>query len=80
MYSQDYLFRTLPVEVCQTQFGEWDKWILRFIWQGKKTRIKFSILQLSKAKGGAMLPCLKYYYYASQIITLLQCCNPDLKA
>lgn len=75
-----YLFRTLPVEVSQTQFREWDKWIARFIWHGKKPRIKFRSLQLSKAKGGAMLPCLQYYYYASQVIPLLQWCNPNLTA
>uniref|UniRef100_A0AAQ6ABA7 Reverse transcriptase domain-containing protein n=1 Tax=Amphiprion ocellaris TaxID=80972 RepID=A0AAQ6ABA7_AMPOC len=28
-----YLFRTLPIEVPEGQFGEWDKQISRFIWQ-----------------------------------------------
>lgn len=74
-----YLFRTLPVEVPESQFKEWDKWVSRFIWQGKKPRIRYTVLQLKKEKGGAMLSSFKYYYYASQVIPLLQWCNPDFQ-
>ena len=31
--------------------------------KGKKTRIRFQTLQLTKNKGGLALPCLKDYYY-----------------
>lgn len=34
----------------------------RYIWQGKKTRIRFQTLQLTKDKGGLALLCLKDYY------------------
>lgn len=67
-----YIFRTLPVEVNDNQFREWDKWISRFIWQGKKPRIRFSTLQLGKENGGIALPCLRNYYYASQLIPVQQ--------
>ena len=75
-----YIFRTLPVEVNDNQFREWDKWISRFIWQGKKPRIRFSTLQLGKENGGIALPCLRNYYYASQLIPLLHWCSREYKA
>lgn len=75
-----YIFRTLPVEVSDSQFREWDKWISRFIWQGKKPRIRFTILQLGKERGGFALPCLRNYYYSSQLIPLLHWCNGEYKA
>lgn len=38
------------------------------------------VLQLNKEKGGASLPCLRYYYYASQLIPILHWSNQDYKA
>uniref|UniRef100_A0AAQ5YGG3 Reverse transcriptase domain-containing protein n=1 Tax=Amphiprion ocellaris TaxID=80972 RepID=A0AAQ5YGG3_AMPOC len=75
-----YLFRTLPIEVPEGQFGEWDKQISRFIWQGKRPRIRFGTLQLKKEQGGLALPCLKYYYYASQLIPLILWCNEEYRS
>ena len=75
-----YIFRNLPVEVDDKQFREWDKWISRFIWQGKKPRIKYSTLQLNKDKGGFALPCLRNYYYAAQITPLLYWSNRDYRS
>lgn len=75
-----YLFRNLPIEVSDYQFIEWDKWISRFIWQGRKPRVKNATLQLPKEKGGLGLPCLRNYYYAAQIIPLLYWCNETYTA
>lgn len=72
-----YIFRTLPVEVNENQFKEWDKWISRFVWQGKKPRIQFNILQLRKNSGGMALPSLRKYFHASQLIPLLYWCNGE---
>lgn len=47
-----YLFQTLPIEIGQTQFNEWDKILSSYIWKGKRPRIRFKTLQLPKAKGG----------------------------
>lgn len=47
-----YLFQTLPIEINQKQFNEWDKILSRYIWQGKRPRIRFKTLQLNKGKGG----------------------------
>lgn len=75
-----YLFQTLPVEVTDRQFVEWDKLISRYIWQGKKPRIRYKTLQLHKDKGGLALPSLKDYYKAAQIKPLVCLCNPSYTA
>lgn len=65
----------LPRLLGENQFREWDKWISRFIWQGRKPRIKYDTLQLAKESGGLGLPCLRNYYNAAQIAPLLYWCN-----
>ena len=75
-----YLFQTLPVEVTDKEFMEWDKMISRYIWQGQRPRIRYRTLQLPKSKGGIALPCLKSYYQAAQIKTLLNLCDPSYLA
>uniref|UniRef100_A0A3B3B8H2 Reverse transcriptase domain-containing protein n=1 Tax=Oryzias melastigma TaxID=30732 RepID=A0A3B3B8H2_ORYME len=47
-----YLFQTLPVELTDQDFAEWDKLVSRFIWQGKRPRVRYRTLQLPKEKGG----------------------------
>ncbi len=75
-----YLFQSLPVEVPLKQFREWDKWISRFIWRGRRPRIKFKTLQRSKEKGVRALPCLLDYYKTAPLRSLVYCCNPDYTA
>ena len=72
-----YLFQSLPIEIPQTQFEEWHKKISRFIWGGKRPRIKYKTLQLPKEKGGLALPNLQEYYYAAQIRPLVCWCVRD---
>ena len=43
-----YLFMSLLVKFPTSQFQEWDKQISRFIWNGKKPRIKFSIVYVGR--------------------------------
>ncbi len=38
--------------INQNKFNEWDKMLSRYIWQGKKPRVRFKTLQLAKEKGG----------------------------
>lgn len=59
-----YLFHSIPIEKPELYFGEWDKILSRFIWAGKKPRIKYKTLQLPKDKGGLAFPCLINYYRA----------------
>lgn len=66
-----YLFQCLPVKIPSKQFLEWDWLIARYLWQGKRARIKFKTLQLSKEKGGMGLLCLHDYYHAAQLRPLV---------
>ncbi len=47
-----YLFLSLPIEIPQEQFREWNKHISRFIWDKKRPRVKLSTLQLPEERGG----------------------------
>ena len=75
-----YLFLSLPVEIPQNQFREWDKHISRFIWNKKKPRVKFSTLQLPEERGGMALPSLRKYYLSAQLRPLVYWCNPSYVA
>uniref|UniRef100_A0A3B1JE93 Reverse transcriptase domain-containing protein n=1 Tax=Astyanax mexicanus TaxID=7994 RepID=A0A3B1JE93_ASTMX len=75
-----YLFQTLPIEIEKKYFLEWDKMISRFIWHGKKPRIRFKTLLLSKERGGWALPSLRNYYWAAQIRAIVCWCNPKYQA
>lgn len=72
-----YLFQSLPVIIPKKQFMEWNRWISRFIWGGKKPRIRYKTLQLPKDKGGLALPSLEEYFYAAQIRPLVCWCNNE---
>lgn len=46
-----YVFHALPIAITDKQLNEWDKLISRYIWQEKKTRLRFQTLQLTENKG-----------------------------
>lgn len=71
-----HLFQCLPVKIPPKQFSEWDRLISRYIWQGKKARIKYKTLQLRKEKDGMGLSCLQEYYYSAQLRPLICLCSP----
>ena len=73
-----FLFQALPVEISTKQLSEWDKMISRYIWQGKKPRVIFKTLQLSKEKGG--MAHLRDYYLSAQIKPFLNLCNRNYQA
>lgn len=75
-----YLFQSLPLEVPQKQFDEWNGWISRFIWNSRRPRVQFKTLQLKKEKGGRALPRLQDYYYAAQLKPLVYWCAPNYEA
>jgi len=70
-----YLFQSLPVEIPPKQFFEWDKIISRYIWGGKRPRVRYSTLQLPREKGGMALPSLKNYYCEAQLRPILNWCT-----
>ena len=75
-----YLFQSLPLPIPQTKFKRWDRMISRFIWNGKKSRIKFTTLQLPKTKGGMALPNLREYFLAAQLRPVAYWCRPEYES
>uniref|UniRef100_A0A803T1S1 Reverse transcriptase domain-containing protein n=1 Tax=Anolis carolinensis TaxID=28377 RepID=A0A803T1S1_ANOCA len=63
-----FLFQCLPILRSQKIFTTWNKDLSRFIWQGKKTRIKRINLIDDKRRGGFAMPDLKTYYEACNLI------------
>lgn len=72
-----YLFLSPPVQIPDSQFTAWDKQISRFIWEGKRPRVKFKTLQLEKLNGGLALPNLREYFYAAQLKCMVCWCSPE---
>ena len=75
-----YLFQSLPLEIPPKQFDEWEGWISRFIWNGKRQRVQFKTLQFKKERGGRALPCLQAYYHAAQLKPLVYWCTPNYES
>ena len=75
-----YLFSSLPVQIPDSQFTIWDRQISRFIWAGKRPRIKFKTLQLGKEQGGLSLPNLRDYFYSAQMRYIVCWCSSDYTA
>uniref|UniRef100_A0A803TV12 Reverse transcriptase domain-containing protein n=1 Tax=Anolis carolinensis TaxID=28377 RepID=A0A803TV12_ANOCA len=63
-----YLFQNLPIIRSPKIFKDWQKDISKFIWRGKKPRIKFSTMISPKTQGGFGLPNLKLYHDASALL------------
>lgn len=62
-----YPFQMLPIAVPRGIFDILDCLISRFIWQGRRPRIRLKTLQLPKSEGGLALPSLRLYFWASQL-------------
>lgn len=62
------LFQAVPIILKNYFFQELSKVIVKFVWQGKKPRIKMKILQDFKHKGGFGLPDWSIYYKACSLV------------
>ncbi len=72
-----YIFQCLPFFLTKSFFFKVNNQISAFIWNKKTPRIKRSILQRPRAKGGMALPNFMYYYWAANIRALLYWINND---
>lgn len=75
-----YVFQSIPIDKPNHYFIEWDKLLARFVWAGKKPRVRFKTLQLAKDRGGLALPSLCDYYKAAQLRFLVGWCNPSYES
>lgn len=62
-----YPFQMLPIDIPKSAFDKLDRLISKFIWQGRRPRIRLKTLQLSKSHVGLKLPNLRYYFWAAQL-------------
>lgn len=58
------LLQAIPVIKDAKQFDLWQKKINKFIWEGKRARIKTKYLMDDKQRGGLQLPNFKLYHDA----------------
>ncbi len=47
-----YLFQSIPQMIPEEQIRHWDKLTSRFIWAGKKPRVRYETLQNKKRRKG----------------------------
>lgn len=63
----------LPIPIPQMYFEILKTIILKFVWQNKKQRIKFSVVSKNKLQGGLAVPDVKAYYnsvFISRVLDL----------
>lgn len=63
----------LPLRVKKSVFSDIDKSISKFIWQGKKPRVKYKTLQLPKKRGGLAMPNFLFYQWACHACIVPDC-------
>ncbi|KAL2081000.1 hypothetical protein ACEWY4_022853 [Coilia grayii] len=73
----NFLFFMIPAAVPPKCISEMHSLISKFIWGGKRARIKLTTLQRSKLEGGLAVPNLHFYYHAFQIRSLQIWRRPD---
>ena len=71
-----YTFQHIPVVISKSFFVNLDHLLNIFLWDNKPTRLKRSVLQLSKSEGGLALPNFRHYYWACNIHKLLYWAYP----
>uniref|UniRef100_A0A803T1R0 Reverse transcriptase domain-containing protein n=1 Tax=Anolis carolinensis TaxID=28377 RepID=A0A803T1R0_ANOCA len=72
-----FLFQNIPIDIKEKEFTNWNAEFTKFIWRGKKPRIKMKNLQDTKQRGGLALPNLKLYREAAILIWLREWIHLD---
>lgn len=64
----NFLFQMLPIFIQVKILKDWLKQINNFIWNGKKPRIQFKVLQNEKKRGSLAVHNTKLYYQADGLV------------
>ncbi|KAJ1210588.1 hypothetical protein NDU88_005950 [Pleurodeles waltl] len=72
-----YVFQALPVSPPPRTIATLQTAVLRFIWEGKATRLPRRVLYRPKQEGGLAVPCLLRYFQAAQLHFLLEWSRPS---
>lgn len=81
-----YLFQTLPISIPTNFLNKINCRLSNFIWNGKISRVKLTVLQLLYKAGGLGLPHMNMYYWTAQLPSLKQwtdgytCAGRSIKA
>lgn len=75
----NFLFFMLPMQPPPTFFKITHSQFSKFIWAGKRARIRLSTLQRPKEEGGLAVPDLKLYFLAFQIRSIHVWMDPESK-
>uniref|UniRef100_A0A2D4IS05 Reverse transcriptase domain-containing protein n=1 Tax=Micrurus lemniscatus lemniscatus TaxID=129467 RepID=A0A2D4IS05_MICLE len=70
-----FLFQTIPIKLEKKFFDELNRIILKYIWQGKKARIKLKMLEDAKSNGGFGRPDWELYYQVSVLTWIKEWVN-----
>ena len=76
----NYLLQCLPIAIPQKYFKRFDQICKKFLWNGKRARIKLERLQVPINKGGMGLPKLALYHYAFCLRHIAQWTLPPERA
>ncbi|KAJ1106762.1 hypothetical protein NDU88_004162 [Pleurodeles waltl] len=72
-----YVFQALPVEPPPQTIATLQTAVLRFIWEGKATRLPRRVMYRPEQEGGLAVPCLLRYFQAAQLCFLLEWSRPS---
>lgn len=62
-----YYFRTLPIPLVKAHLKQFQKKIIKFVWEGRGCRLSKSVLFHSREEGGLGLPDLLRYFQVAQL-------------
>uniref|UniRef100_A0A8C5LMS8 Reverse transcriptase domain-containing protein n=1 Tax=Leptobrachium leishanense TaxID=445787 RepID=A0A8C5LMS8_9ANUR len=66
-----YLIQTIPLPLPRGFLLKIRRLFLNFIWQGRRPRLKYSVMCQPTTTGGLAVPDIRLYYYASQLTRII---------
>ena len=67
----NFLFQHLPINIEERILNKWQSQINKFIWNNKRARISFKVLQDDTKRGGLKVPNIGIYYHSAKLVWLI---------